>query len=197
MKLSAFILTLAFCLAFWMLYPGYLSRHNRGQWEFGCDLSVYYIGGGGQWQEGMVPKDVMYRDDPEPYLYPSYTRIAFAWLHLMPFPVAFLVWYCIISLSLAVISYKLAGLPYGWLLVLGLLRSYSWELESLNMVPIVALLVTTPLGCLLAGAFKSFTLGVLGIHALASSRGVRPLAVLVQRARYALHSFRGADRAPK
>jgi len=163
------LLVIALCIGVYFYYPYYLEKNGRDTRYFGGDFQIYWIGVGGEWNQNFLPDSLLTIGAPpgEAYIYPNWTKIFFHPLLYFNYKTAWHIWYVIISLSLVILSYKLMKeFNYGWIVILPLLRIYTWSLLSLNVNPLFFLLLASVEGTLLVCCFKLWGFGFLGIHAL-------------------------------
>jgi len=105
------------------------------------------------------------------WLYPNYTRWFWFWTLPFAFDTAFLIntiLYVIFFCSTFLRIYKYAKSEIEKILVVALFAAaiqwFRMDIAGGNIVPLLALLILTPWGCVLAGCFKLWLLGFLGVH---------------------------------
>lgn len=104
------------------------------------------------------------------WLYKDWTSIIWKPFTLLPFEIAFIVWYIISTLCVLIIVKKLLEKKYGWIFVLPCIKIAGWSLGVGNIMPILAAACLTPLGCLAAGLVKPHLLCIIAIHAFVRFR---------------------------
>jgi hypothetical protein len=80
------------------------------------------------------------------------------------------VWYILMSSCTLFLTWKLLEMKYGWILVIPFLKVSSWTLAGGNILPLIAALCLTPIGCLVAGLVKPQLLGFMVLHAVVRYR---------------------------
>lgn len=138
------------------------------QGGIGNDFHVYYEAARGNYQ--WIEK-YYHGAEPHGFTYPHVMRYAWCWTIPFRFETAFLIntilytlFFCILFLRI----YKHAKSEMEKILVVAVfIAGISWFrmcVASGNIIPFLALLILTPWGCVLAGCFKLWLLGFLGIH---------------------------------
>ena len=132
------------------------------------DFKVYYEAVRGNFQG-----DTVHYDDRACHIftYPTFTRWAWAWTLPFTFETAFtinaILYTVFFSLTFLWI-HKHAKSKRQKLLVISIfIAAIQWFRQDLaggNIVPFLALLVLSPVGCILAGCFKPFCFGFAFIH---------------------------------
>ena len=108
--------------------------------------------------------------DRQGWFYRDWTSIIWQPFTWIQFDFAFIVWYIISTLCVLIIVWKLLEIRYGWILVPFCVKIAGWSLGVGNIMPILAALCLTPLGCLAAGLVKPYLLGFMVIHAFVRFR---------------------------
>jgi len=129
-----------------------------------CDFRIYYEAGHGNF-EYHVPG----RPDLKWY-YAHWVAIFWKPFTLFDYPVAATIWRLLQIFACLYVAHKLWEVQYGWIIGLGLIKSFSWFITSGNVAPILAALLITPIGILLAGMVKPWLLGFGGV--VAGRRGL-------------------------
>jgi hypothetical protein len=148
-----------------------LTWHPANWDGFRCDFRVYYEAGRG---------NLNYRQ-PEwtGYIYPAWTSYAFSWCRLFDFVTASWIWSMIQTVAFLFLAIKLfqkVNNALSYLFILALLKPFMLVIAGGNIISILAVLLLSPYGCIMAGCFKPYLLlGVLLHLILAYSTSYRKL----------------------
>ena len=104
------------------------------------------------------------------WLYKDWTSIIWKPFTILSFDTAFVLWYTISALCVLILVKKLLEIKYGWILVFPCVKVACWSLGVGNIMPILAALCLTPLGCLVSGLVKPHLLCFMAIHAFVRFR---------------------------
>ena len=137
------------------LIRNYFYR-QANEWFWRGDFKIYY--------------NFADHGDRNGWFYKDWTSIIwkpFTWISL---DIAFIVWYVILVVCVLILVWKLLEIPYGWIFVFPCIKIAGWSLGVGNIMPILAALCLTPLGCLAAGLVKPYLLGFMVVHAFVRFR---------------------------
>ena len=105
------------------------------------------------------------------YLYPKWTANFWYWCRWFSFPTAYLIWTLLLTgiyilLLERVFKYAKTDLVFISVWVCALISIKFFCMDGGNLVPIIALLLLSPAGCLLGACFKCWCLAFIPIHFL-------------------------------
>jgi hypothetical protein len=133
------------------------------EWAFGSDFKVYYEAAKGntRWAKTV---DVFTVVKFPGWVYPDWTSVFWKPFTFLSFRTAFFIWYWILVTAYLFLVKKLLEFHHGWIIALAGIVPLFLNLQTGNIIPLVAVAMLTPFGCILAGCFKLWPLGGLLIH---------------------------------
>lgn len=173
-KTIVFILVVTASIWGWYNIPKLLlwSGWNE-EWSFGSDFRIYYEAGKGNFD---WVRTVDYHGLNHPgWLYPRWTAYFWAPFTLMSFKNAFLVWYCLMVFSYLALSNKILKYDHGWIVSTVCIIPLLVSLSNGNILPLLAVAMLTPAGCIFAGVFKCWPVLILFVHLAIYLRNKNPL----------------------
>lgn len=130
-----------------------------------CDFRIYYEAADGNysWADNFDWKKY---NGLVGYLYPKWTAILWRPFLLLDFSSAYMVWVAILTGAYLLLARRLMNEKWGWIVVLAGIKPLMLCVQSGNVIPLVALAMASPFGCLLGGMFKLWPLAGIGLHFL-------------------------------
>jgi hypothetical protein len=163
---------MASTLYWYFEYPKKLSAMHIGIEYWGCDFHAYYEAGRGNftWAE-QYQWDAFDTHGREGFIYPKPTAYFWYWCRWFAYSKAYFIW-CIVLAGTYILvlerifSYAKTEFTFlcTWFCALVSIKFFSIALCSGNMVPIIAFLLLTPAGCILAGCFKFWAIAFIPLH---------------------------------
>jgi hypothetical protein len=154
-----------------------LMSNGSPEIGWGADFHIYYEAGRGNfyWAQDnlwILEKNKDKRCE-QGFFYPRWTANFWYWCRWVDFKTAVWIWYIFLSICYCLFVRKIfsyARNEYGQLalffIVLSSIKIFSINMQMGNITPMVAWLLLSPAGCILAGCFKPWAIGIISFHLL-------------------------------